>query len=210
MRIHGVKHSDLEDELFEWFCHAHAKNIPVEGPMVKEQANEIALKMGLEFQCSNGWLQRFKQQRNITWQAISGESSAADVEASDKWRESVAPIIEQYVPQDIFNMDEMALFYNAQQKRTLDIKGEKCHGGKAYKDRATVLLCCNADGSEKLRPLVVGKSEKPQCMKGVKHYLCNYKASKSAWLIGKIFRERLLCLERKMACKNRNVLKLLN
>jgi hypothetical protein len=61
MRIHGAKHSDLEDELFKWFCHARAKNIPVEGPMVKEKANEIALKMGIEFQCSNGWLQRFKQ-----------------------------------------------------------------------------------------------------------------------------------------------------
>jgi hypothetical protein len=66
MRIHGAKHSDLEDELFEWFCHAHANNIPV-GPMVKEKANEIALKMGIEFQCSNGWLQRFKQRRNIIW-----------------------------------------------------------------------------------------------------------------------------------------------
>jgi hypothetical protein len=57
MRICGVKHSDLEDEMFEWFCHASANNIPVEGPMVKEKANTIALKMGIEFQCSNGWLQ---------------------------------------------------------------------------------------------------------------------------------------------------------
>jgi hypothetical protein len=55
----------------------------------------------------------------------------------------VAPIIEQYVPQDILNMDETPLFYNAQPKRTLDIKGESHHGGKAYKDRvtATVLQC---------------------------------------------------------------------
>jgi hypothetical protein len=43
----------------------------------------------------------------------------------------VASIIEQYAPQDIFNMDETALFYNAQPKRTLDIKGERFHGGKA-------------------------------------------------------------------------------
>jgi hypothetical protein len=100
----------------------------------------------------------------------------------------VALIIEQYAPQDIFNMDKMALFYNAQPNTMLDIKGERCHGGKAYKDRVTVLLCCNADGSEKLRPLVVGKFEKPRCMKGVKHYLCDYKASKNAWVTGKIFR----------------------
>jgi hypothetical protein len=57
----GAKHSDLETELFEWFCHAQASNIPIEGPMVKEKANKIALKMGIEFQCLNGWIQRFKQ-----------------------------------------------------------------------------------------------------------------------------------------------------
>jgi hypothetical protein len=39
------KHSDLEDELFEWFCHARTNNILVEGPLVKEKVNEIALKM---------------------------------------------------------------------------------------------------------------------------------------------------------------------
>jgi hypothetical protein len=58
--------------------------------------------------------------------------------------------------------------------------------------------------------LVVGKSEKPRCLKGVKHYPCDYKASKNAWVTGKIFREWLLCLERKMACKNRNIVLLLD
>jgi hypothetical protein len=41
-------------------------------------------------------------------------------------------------------------------------------------------------------------------MKGVKHYPCDYKASKNAWMTGKIFREWPLCLERKMACKNKH------
>jgi hypothetical protein len=70
----------------------------------------------------------------------------------------------------------------------------------------TVLLCCNADGGAKLQPFVVGKFEKPRCMKGMKHYLCDYKASKNTWVTGKIFWEWLLCLESKMACKNRNIL----
>jgi hypothetical protein len=81
----------------------------------------------------------------------------------------VTPVIKQYVPKNIFNMDEMAQFYNAQPKRMLAFKGERCHGGKSYKDRMTVLVCCNADGSEELQPLIEGKFEKPRCMKGVKH-----------------------------------------
>jgi hypothetical protein len=57
MRIRGAEHSNLEDELFEWFCYASANNIPVECLVVKGKANEISLKIGIEFQCLNGWLQ---------------------------------------------------------------------------------------------------------------------------------------------------------
>jgi hypothetical protein len=53
-------------------------------------------------------------------------------------------------------MDKTALFYNAQPKRTMALKGEKYKRGKRYKDRVTVVLCCNADSSEKLCPLIVG------------------------------------------------------
>jgi hypothetical protein len=44
----------------------------------------------------------------------------------------------------------------------LAIKGERCRGGKRCKDRMTLLLCCNTNGSEELKPLVVGKFEKAQ------------------------------------------------
>jgi hypothetical protein len=86
-------------------------------------------------------LQQFKQRWNITWQAMSGEGFSVDTEASNKWHKNVTPIIKQYAPKNIFNMDETALFYNAYLKRILAIKGERCHGGKAYKDRVTMLLC---------------------------------------------------------------------
>jgi hypothetical protein len=54
--------------------------------------------MGIKFQCSNGWFQQFKQQCNITWQVISAEGSAVDVEALEKWHKNMTPILKQYVP----------------------------------------------------------------------------------------------------------------
>ena len=37
-------------------------NVPISGPIMKNKAKELALKMGhSEFQCSTGWLERFKQ-----------------------------------------------------------------------------------------------------------------------------------------------------
>ena len=94
---------------------------------VKGTADEIAMKIGINFKCSNGWLQCY----NITCHSLSGEGASADLDSTEKWRENVKPIITQYAL-DIFNLDEMALFYNAQPKRTLALKGEK-----GYKDRVT-------------------------------------------------------------------------
>jgi len=38
MRICGTEHNNLED-LFRWFCHTQANNIPVEGATVKKKTN---------------------------------------------------------------------------------------------------------------------------------------------------------------------------
>lgn len=50
--------------------------------------------------------------------------------------------------------------------RTLDFKGQCCHGGKHSKRRVTALLCTNMDGSNKRSALVAGKSAKPRCFNG--------------------------------------------
>jgi hypothetical protein len=48
---------NLEDKLHEWVCHGHTNSNPTEGPVFQEKANN-SLKMGIQFKCSNGWLQR--------------------------------------------------------------------------------------------------------------------------------------------------------
>lgn len=55
-RIQGAKRSDLETELFEWFCDMRANNIPISRLLIKEKADNIELKLGITFQCSNAWL----------------------------------------------------------------------------------------------------------------------------------------------------------
>lgn len=52
---------------------------------------------------------------------------------------------------------KLAYFSNVAD-RTLTFKDEKCHGGKHSKERLTVLLAVNLDGSEKLTTLSDRKS----------------------------------------------------
>lgn len=48
------------------------------------------------------------------------------------------------------------------------LKHEKCHGGKYGKERLAILLAMNMSETEKLKPLLIGKSKKPRCSAGCK------------------------------------------
>ncbi|GBM02133.1 Tigger transposable element-derived protein 6 [Araneus ventricosus] len=61
---------------------------------------------------------------------------------------------------------------------------------KKVKERLTVLLTCNMTGTLKKAPLVVGKSKKPNCFKGVKNLPVAH--SYNAWMTSNILKEFLL------------------
>ena len=74
---------------------------------------------------------------------------------------------EQYALKDRFNMDETGLFWKLQPDRSLAT--QQTSGGKKSKDRITIALTCNADGSEKLEPWIIGHSKNPRCLKHIKN-----------------------------------------
>lgn len=54
-------------------------------------------------------------------------------------------------------------------------------GGKLQKKRITFLLCSNADGSHKVKPMVIGKAVNPRCLKNLENPVY-YKSNRSAWM----------------------------
>ncbi|GFX56344.1 hypothetical protein TNCV_2242761 [Trichonephila clavipes] len=45
------------------------------------------------------------------------------------------------------------------------------------------------DGSEKIIPLVIGKSAKPRCFKGINSFPTKYRSNKEAWMTTELFNE---------------------
>ena len=88
-----------------------------------------------------------------------------------------------YLPRDVFNADETALFYRAQPAKTNHID--------AYRE---------LDGSEKLKPLIIGKADKPRCLNGILqvNLRCIYKKNTNGWMTGVIFKAWLYDLDRQM------------
>lgn len=70
--------ADQDEAVARWFLHQRAKYAVIGSPILMEQAQKIAIMMGVEFMPNNGWLSRFKAQQNIHFRRICGEKAAAD------------------------------------------------------------------------------------------------------------------------------------
>src|SRR5438132_11276016 len=93
----------------------------------------------------------------------------------------------QYRPEDVYDADETGLFFQMTPDQTLATQAVK--GKKKDKARITILLCTNATGTDKLKPLVIGKSAKPRCFKNIQkeNLGTKYEANKKAWMTSEIF-----------------------
>ncbi|XP_063241569.1 tigger transposable element-derived protein 6-like [Bacillus rossius redtenbacheri] len=169
------------------------------------KADELALKLGLtDFKRSVGWLNRFKARHGISSHKIVGESASVDPKSVSEWLPLLQNILSRYQPRDVYNADELGMFYNLLPDRTLAVKGDVCKGAKRSKERLTALLCCNMDGSDKMKPLVIGKSKKPRGFKGnILH--CDYDFNKKAWMNAAVFTKWLRSFDAKMDVMNRKV-----
>ena len=74
------------------------------------------------------------------------------------------------------------------------------------KERMTILLACNADGSDKITPLVIGRSENPRCFKNVRQLPVWYEANKKSWMTASIFSSWLIKLNAQMKKQDRSIL----
>lgn len=127
--------------------------------MVQEKALLFARELQIpetEFKASKGWLSRFRDRHNISFQTVCGESGSVSPETVTEWKEKLPEIVSGYEPKDMYNLDETGLNFRAVPDKTLHVSGEKSSGGKKSKDRITVMLCVNmTEDFEK--PLVIGK-----------------------------------------------------
>ena len=77
-------------------------------------------------------------------------------------------IIVQYDPENVYNMDEAALFFELLPRYTLlmsfkDVSSTR--GKKKFKEQLTLLVCANATGTHKIPCTLIGKPKFPACIK---------------------------------------------
>ena len=127
-----------------------------------EKAKEISEKLGKpHFKGSRGWLEKWKKKYNVRQMTVCGESGDVCGMMVDSWKERLS---EGYAKEDIWNMDEIGVFWRALPDRGFGQKGKQCKGGKKSKHRITVAFFVSASGIKE-KPIVIWKSKNPRCLK---------------------------------------------
>jgi DDE superfamily endonuclease len=162
---------------------------------------------------SNGWLEGFKGRYRVKEYVLHGEATLAAIDQDDaqKQIQDVRDLVATYGEEDTYNIDETRLFWKLAPTRTLAI--EAGARGKKSKDRITLALTCNASGSDKLDPWVIGRSKNPRCLKHIKNrrsLRIEYRYNKSKWMTRLIMEEFLRWLDNKMRARGKKILLLLD
>ena len=184
-----VKFPQLEKQLVD-FVQKHEGDAIITDDIMLEKARSLRADLKIEpSQCklSNGWLHSFKKRNGLRSHGLHGEGGSVDEHAKELAQVELQELIDSYEPRNVFNFDETALFYRLPPNRTL--ASVKKNGKKKDKERLTLGLCCNLDGTEKIKPLVIGKSKKPRCFKNVDldSKWMSYWSNNSAWMNTSIF-----------------------
>ena len=127
---------------------------------------------------SNGWLGRYKERKGLKELKRHGEAASANAETVKNERERIQELIKRHCFElrDIFNMDETGLFYAYIPNLSLSFTFDRqirmapdrgltdCEqsGIKGNINRLTYAFMSNADGSEKLPPIIIGKPAMPR------------------------------------------------
>lgn len=151
------------------------------------------------------WLDKFKSPHGVVHKGL--KCAAASDEDCVKWKKEVIVllILNDYQPQDIFNVAETALFYKALPEKTLTFKDDKCHGGNHSKERVTVMVSANMAGTEKLKLLVIGQTKDPRCFSGIKSLPVHYESNNLSLMTSTAYETWLRSLDRKFTLEQRKV-----
>lgn len=194
--LHKPQYEEMENQLYKWFEFQRSKQCPLSSDLIKAKAKDIFRKVYPEkdesaFVASNGWFERFKRRHGIRFLTISGEKLSADLSSITPYIHRLRGKMQEMniTENQLYNADESGLYYRLLPAKTFAAANEKnAPGRKTAKERLTFMLCANADGSHKLKTLVIGKSKNPRCFKGFNNPLL-YSNSKNAWMTRHIFKD---------------------
>ncbi|XP_051868769.1 tigger transposable element-derived protein 1-like [Pristis pectinata] len=188
---------NMERLLSLWIKDQTQDNVPLSTNVIQAKAKSLydellkeegSAAQGKPFLASKGWFDRFRKRFNLH------KVQSTDVETAINYPSDLKKVIDEgeYMPEQVFNVDETGLFWKRMPDRTFISKEEKATPGfKASNDRLTLLIGGNAAGDFKLKPVLVYSCENPRALKGYAkpNLPVIWRSNRKAWMTVTIFQD---------------------
>ena len=107
-----------EEMVKDWINKQNQRNVPVSMGVIQAKAKELYGIVTKDdatpkpFAASSGWFNNFKARYRFHNVKFSGEAASADKPAADEFMETLKKYMEenQYLPEQVFNLDETSLY----------------------------------------------------------------------------------------------------
>ncbi|KAF1327708.1 Jerky protein, partial [Globisporangium splendens] len=177
-RAGKTKFADLETIIAEWIDVSRRCNEEIPPAIVRKKALEVAAELEIpdgEFKATVSWYNGFCKRQGV------GTATPVD---------NLEEIITSYDPNNVYTVDETGLFYRLLPRAHLLLPGEDTiteKGKQKTMERVSLVLCCNATGTERLPVSMISKQKAPRCMTpGTEWPLPVFHQAKS-WIDAKVF-----------------------
>ncbi|XP_006913955.1 tigger transposable element-derived protein 7 [Pteropus alecto] len=194
-RTTGAKYGDVDDAVYMWYQQKRSAGVPVRGVELQSAAERFAQCFGrTDFKASTGWLFRFRNRHAIGNRKVCAEQVLSSVsENVEPFRQKLSMLIkeEKLCLAQLYSGGETDLFWKSMPENTQASRKDIClPGRKINKECLSALLCANADGTHKLKSIIIGKSKLPKSVKEDTSTLpVIYKPSKDVWFTRELFSE---------------------
>jgi len=128
-------------------------------------------------------------------------------EKVQSWKERLPEIVHGYSKENIWNMDETGVFWQALPETGFGQKGKECRGGKKSKQRIIAAFFVTADVAKE-NPIVIWHSENPRCVKRFDKSALPvwYYSQKKFWMTAELLQSILTKLNNRLAHTNQSKL----
>lgn len=195
-RTTGAKYGDVDDAVYMWYQQKRLAGVYVRGVELQATAERFAQCFGrTDFKASTGWLFRFRNRHAIGNRKVCGEQHLSSTsENVEQFRQKLSVLIkeEKLCIAQLYSGNETDLFWKSMPENTQASRKDIClpPGRKINKEQLSALLCANADGTHKLKSIIIGKSKLPRSIKeDISTLPVIYRPSKEVWFTRELFSE---------------------
>lgn len=211
--------------LQEWINQSLWNGIPITSPIIQETAHAVWQRIPGKYREGNGsfsykWISNFLSKMDVNISVLDEEIPKTPKVWTFEERSYLKEYFAKLPSADVFTLDETFLAYNL----PLDYAQYEISSIQRKVEVATVMLCANLDGTEKLKPLVVGKYENYKSFRNyfpnepvnsvgqstlgekmAKKFDITYQSNTKSWLTSNLFHDWLVRWDKRLVAYNRKI-----